>query len=182
VSSPRDTEAAAGLVHAAVRLAGWLRGIAIVALLAMMLIVMLDIGLRETMNRLLPGSIELVQLMLVISVFLALPDTFLRDEQITIDVLDRTLGPRVLARLRTAALIVTLALLALMSWRMIPPALDTLAFGDRMSDLGIHFIWYWLPILAGSVVATAMVAVRLVRGRSGLGQAREDGREPRGHS
>jgi TRAP-type C4-dicarboxylate transport system permease small subunit len=180
VSSPPVTEPASGLWHAAARLAGWLRVVAIIALLGMMLIIMLDIGLREAMNSLLPGSIELVQLMLVISVFLALPDTFLRDEQITIDVLDRGLPPGVLARLRTAALVVTFALLAVMSWRMIPPALDTLAFGDRMSDLGIHFIWYWLPILIGSVAATAMVAVRLARGRVGESALREEGREPRG--
>ena len=135
------------------------------ALAAMVLIVTADVVLRLSLNELLPGSVELVQLALVITIFLGLPETFLRGEQITVDVIDRAVSPIVLRRLAAFALAGSMLLLGVMTWRMIPPAIDTLIYGDLTSDLAIPFIWYWLPLVVGALAATLAVAVLLLRPR-----------------
>lgn len=140
-----------------------LRVLAMAALVAMMLVTIVDVTMRNTVNELVLGGVELVQLALVAAVFFALPETFLRDEQISIDVIDRALTPRGVQTLRAAAAALTLAFLVLLAWRMVPAALDTLVIGDLTSDLGIPFIWYWLPLVIGAVTAVLTQGVIVVR-------------------
>jgi TRAP-type transport system small permease protein len=140
-----------------------LRFAAMLGLLAMMLVTIVDVTMRLTMNRLLLGSVELVELALVAAVFLALPETVLDRRHIAVDVVDRWLPPRGVRLLEQAAAVATAGLLAVMAWRMIGPALDTLEIGDRTSDLGISHFWYWLPIVVGSVTAAAAAVLALAR-------------------
>lgn len=137
----------------------WLRYAAMLALVVMMLVTVLDIGLRLTVNELVLGSVEIVQLTLVMVVFLALPETFLRDEHITVDALDQFASPRGLRTARICAALASLGLVAVMAWRMWPPALDTLTIGDLTSDLQFSLFWYWLPMLIGALVAVAVLVV-----------------------
>lgn len=140
-----------------------LRVIAMIGLVAMMLVSIVDVTMRLTLNRLLLGSVELVQLALVATVFLALPETILERRHIVVDVVDRWLSPRGLRVLGRIAAAATAALLAVMAWRMFAPALDTLAIGDSTSDLRISHFWYWLPIVVGAVTAAAAAVLVLVR-------------------
>lgn len=143
--------------------ARWLRGAAMIALLVMMAVTIVDVGMRATLNTLVLGSVEVVQLALVAVVFLALPETFLRGEHITVDALDQVASARLVRIARAAGLLATLLVVAVMAWRMLPLALDTLTIGDRTSDLGLSFVWYWLPLLVGSFVAALVVLARLLR-------------------
>jgi TRAP-type transport system small permease protein len=140
-----------------------LRNASMIALAVMMLVTVVDVTLRNTINQLVPGGVELVQLALVVLVFLALPETVLRGEHITIDAIDHAVSPRVLRRLRLTAAVLTLFLLVALTWRTLLPALDTIAFGDTTSDLGIGFIWYWLPIVVGVAAAALAQAVLVAR-------------------
>jgi TRAP-type transport system small permease protein len=144
-------------------LVGALRAASTVALAAMMLVTVVDVTLRNTINQLVPGGVELVQLALVALVFLALPETVLRGEHITIDAIDRAVSPRSLRRLVLTAAVLTLLLLLALTWRTLLPALDTIKVGDTTSDLGIPFIWYWLPIVVGIAAAALAQAVRVAR-------------------
>jgi TRAP-type transport system small permease protein len=151
-------------------LAGALRTASMVALAAMMLVTVVDVTLRNTINQLVPGGVELVQLALVALVFLALPETVLRGEHITIDAIDRAVSPGVLRGLRLAAAVLTLLLLLALTWRTLLPALDTIRFGDTTSDLGIPFIWYWLPIVVGAATAALVQVVRVARAFAAPGE------------
>ena len=156
----------------------FLRVLAVVALAAMMLVTIVDVTLRNTVNELVLGGVELVQLALVAAVFLALPETFLRDEQISIDVIDRALTPRGVQTLRAVAALLTLAFLVLLAWRMVPAALDTLVIGDLTSDLGIPFIWYWLALLIGAAASVLTQGVIVVREFASLRSAPPRSAEP----
>lgn len=152
-------------------IARWLKLAAMLALLAMMLVTILDVGLRVAINELVLGSVELVELLLVMVVFLALPETFLRDEHITVDALDQVVSVGGLRVARIAGALASLALVAVMAWRMVPPALDTLAMGDLTGDLQISLFWYWLPMLVGAVAAVAaliVVVLTEIDGASGV--------------
>jgi hypothetical protein len=56
------------------------------------------------------------------------------------------------------------------AWRTLPPALDTIASGDTTSDLGIPFIGYRLPIVAGIAAATRVPVVRVARAFAAPGE------------
>jgi TRAP-type C4-dicarboxylate transport system permease small subunit len=140
-----------------------LRILSMGALLVMMLVTILDVTMRLVINELVLGSVEIVQLALVATVFLALPETFLRDEHITVDVIDQVVSPRTLRRLRLAATLATMVFVAVLAWRLIPPALDTLEVGDRSSDLQISLFWYWLPLVVGGVVSALVMVLVMLR-------------------
>jgi TRAP-type C4-dicarboxylate transport system permease small subunit len=152
------------------RFASLLRQVAMFALVAMMAVTIIDVSMRLLLNELVLGSVEIVQLALVCCVFLALPETFARDEQITVDAVDQLSTPATVRWLRRIAAILTVLLLFVMAARTVPPAMDTIEVGDRSSDLLIPFFWYWLPIVIGvsaSAVAALVVAVRIWRLRLG---------------
>ena len=151
-----------------------LRTVAAIALLAMMLVTIVDVTMRSVLNELVLGAVELVQLALVATVYLALPETLLRGEHITVDVVDQALSPTALRRLRRIAAIATTLLVVVLAWRTIPPALDTIEIGDLTTDLGISLIWYWLPLVVGAVagaVAAVVYAVGEFADRSADGSA-----------
>jgi TRAP-type transport system small permease protein len=129
------------------------------ALVVMMLVTIVDVTMRMLLNDLVLGSVELVELALVAVVFLALPETFVRDEQITVDLVDQLVRDKALRRLRSGAAIVTALFLGALAWRTVPPALDTLEIGDLTSDLQLSLFWYWLPIVTGAVVAAVIAVV-----------------------
>ncbi len=130
------------------------------ALGVMMAVTIVDVGMRLVLNELVLGSVEVVELALVCVVFLALPETFIRDEQVTVDVVDQLAGPRARRWLERSAALATAVLLVVMAVRTVPPALDTLEIGDLTSDLQLRLLWYWLPLVLGAVVA-ALAAIAM---------------------
>jgi TRAP-type C4-dicarboxylate transport system permease small subunit len=154
------------------RLLLFLRVLAMLALGAMALVTIVDVTLRNTINELVLGGVEIVQLTLVAVVFFALPETLLRGEHITIDVIDQAVPAPAVRALRVLGGLATLLLLVVMAWRMLLPALDTLEFGDMTTDLRISLFWYWLPLLIGgaaAVLAQLVVVVRTLAARDGPG-------------
>jgi TRAP-type C4-dicarboxylate transport system permease small subunit len=129
---------------------------------AMVLLTVADILLRAAANRPIPGVVELVELALACSFFLALPAVFLRDGHIVVDVVDAMAPRRVPLLKRLAAALAVLAL-ALMAWQGWISASDALAFGDVTSYLSIPRIVYWIPVLAG-IVGAALAALAIAAG------------------
>ena len=147
-------------MKALVAAARLMRYAAMVALLLMMAVTILDVGMRIAINELVLGSVEVVQLALVATVFLALPETFLHDQHITVDALDQFASPRAVRSARIVAGIAASVLVGVMAWRMVLPAIDTLVYGDLTNDLQMSLFWYWLPMLIGILLA-AVITVYL---------------------
>ena len=138
---------------------GWLAALCVAG---MMLVTVADVALRWFANYPLRGTVEIVELLLTCSFFLALPVTFLRDENIVVDVIDRWVGTRgvsILKRLSAALAVVVLSILAWQGWIS---AQDTLVFGDVTSDLSIPKIYYWIPLLVGFIGAALTAFVILL--------------------
>ena len=157
-----------------------LRRVSMLALLLMMTVTIIDVGMRMMLNELVLGSVEIVQLMLVAVVFLALPETFRRDDQITVDVIDQLVGPGTVKRLRLVAAFLTLLVMTVMAWRTVPPALDTLEIGDQTSDLQLSLFWYWLPLVIGVICAAVAAVLGFVAEARGSSVVREEGELPGG--
>jgi TRAP-type C4-dicarboxylate transport system permease small subunit len=145
------------LRNAAASFCGWAASF---ALAAMMLVTVTDVVLRAVANRPIRGALELVELLLACTFFLALPASFLREEHIVVDIVDGWL-PRAVPWLRRAAGALAVAVMAVMAWQGWIGAKDTLVFHDVTSDLEIPRIWYWVPVLAGMIGAALAAAAML---------------------
>ena len=132
-------------------------GLASVFLAAMMLLTVADVLLRAFANRPIRGMYELVELLLACTFFVALPAVFLRDEHIVVDLVDGV-APKAVPALKRFAEVVAVVVLAVMAWQGWKAAAETLVFNDVTSDLAIHRLWYWAPVLVG-MVGGAIAAV-----------------------
>ena len=123
----------------------------------MMLLTVVDVALRAAFNLPIRGTYELIELLLACTFFLALPAVFLRDEHIVVDVADAVV-PKAVPALRRFAEVIAIAVLAVMAWQGWKAAAETLVFNDVTSDLAIHRLWYWVPVLAGMIGAALAAA------------------------
>ena len=131
-----------------------------VFLVAMMLLTVADVVLRAVSNQPIRGTFEIIELLLACTFFLALPAVFLRDEHLLVDVID-PLAPRWVPRLRRIAEIIAIPVLVLMAWEGWKAAQETLVFHDVTSDLAIHRILYWIPVLFGLIGGAAAAVVMI---------------------
>lgn len=135
-------------------------------LAAMMLLTVADILLRSVFNYPIRGMLELIELGLACTIFIALPAVFLRDEHLVVDVIDKLIRPSVVRALDLAGAVLSLIVLSVMAWQMVPLAQAMHEFGDVTSDLSIPKIYYWIPVLLGviaSALATLVFIVRWIR-------------------
>ncbi|MEK6243581.1 MAG: TRAP transporter small permease [Pseudomonadota bacterium] len=142
---------------------GWSAGF---SLAAMMLVTVADVVLRAAINKPIRGTLEIVELLLACSFFLALPATFLRDEHIVVDIVDG-FAVRWVPLLRRIAGVLGVLVMAAMAWQGWIAAKDTLMFHDVTSDLALPRIWYWIPVLAGMIGSCIAAAAMVFEGKNG---------------
>jgi TRAP-type C4-dicarboxylate transport system permease small subunit len=128
-------------------------------LAAMVLLTVADVALRSFFGYPIRGMLELIELGLACTIFIALPAVFLREEHLAVDVLKRS---RFLDR---AGAVVSLVVLAFMGWMMLPNARNMIEFGDVTSDLSIPRLWYWVPVLFGVLASALAVLFQFFRKR-----------------
>ena len=148
-----------GWRSAAAAACGW---VASAALAAIMLLTVADVLLRAILNHPIRGTLEIVELLLACSFFVALPATFLRDEHIVVDVVDG-LAPRWVPLLKRLAGMLGMLLMAVMAWQGWIAARDSLMLNDVTSDLSLPMIWYWIPVLAGMIGGGLAAAAMLIQ-------------------
>jgi TRAP-type C4-dicarboxylate transport system permease small subunit len=141
-------------------------------LLAMMMITVADVTSRALFNKPITGAYDLVQLFLVGSVFFSIPDVFMRDENIVIDFVDHLLGRRTIDLLKAIAYLLGFVFMAVLLWRMVPQALDSVRFNEVSPDLAISMGVHWSLMIFGIALAllpAALIAfaslVTLIEGR-----------------
>ncbi|MFC7400604.1 TRAP transporter small permease [Chelatococcus sp. GCM10030263] len=133
------------------------------ALAVMMAATCFDIASRSLLGWPLHGVVEIVEITVLLVAFLGLPEMFLKQEAIQVDIIDGFVSPQTLHGLKLFGLVVTLAFLALLTWTVLEPLADARRFGDVKPDLGVPLWWLYSVIVlcfAASVltVATSMVA------------------------
>lgn len=132
------------------------------SLAVMMLATDFDIVSRLAFNRPVHGIVELVEILVLASAMLALPETFMRDEQIRIDLIDSVLGKRALALVRAASLIACMAFLSVMCWNLIAPLRDARLFGDVKPDLGAP-VWPLYALILAAFIASILGCLMALR-------------------
>ena len=84
---------------------------------------------------------------------------------LVVDVIDHLVKKPLVRLLDLAGAVVSLVILVVMLWQMVPLARTMHEFGDVTSDLSIRKIWYWVPVLLGLFASAAATLVFVVRFR-----------------
>ena len=129
-------------------------GLAAAAILVfMMLFTSYAVTMRNFFDTPVLGVVEIMELALVSLIFIAMPGVFLRDEHVTVDVIDQVVSRKMRVFLRFFGLVLTLGFLIMMMSEMAEPAIDKLSDGEVTMTLGINRFIYWIPIIFGFVVS-----------------------------
>ena len=126
----------------------------------MVLINVVDVGMRSAFNEPIFGTFELVELLLAVVAFLVIAETFLRDGHITVEVIDGLVPPRAVDWLKASGMAATVAYLGLLVWAMVTPAVDLVRFNEVTFSLQLPKIWEYAPVLLG--IAAALVAALVI--------------------
>ena len=139
---------------------------AAVVLVFMMLFTTASVLSRQLFGLPVLGVVDIMELSLLAMIYVSMPGVFLRDENVTVDVIDQVLPRRMRVALRLAGLLLTLAFLTLMMVHMLPPALDKWQYNEVTMTLGISRFIHWTPIIFGfslSIAATVWVTLYYLR-------------------
>lgn len=107
------------------------------ALFAMMALQFIDVIARKLLGTSVPGTVELIELMMLAVVFAGLPLASLKSEHVVFDMFDHWLATPWRRGLSVLANLVCAALLIGAAWLVVERAVRTAAFGDITPRLGI---------------------------------------------
>ena len=122
-----------------------------VILFGMMALTFVDVVLRYVFNRPLRGAFEVTELMLLVLIFAGLPLVSHADEHVTMDFIDRLLGPRARDALRRAVEAGCAALMFFLTWLMWLKAGTIAGYGDTTDVLKIlvgPFVYFMAAMIA----------------------------------
>lgn len=126
-------------------------------------VVLADIGLRNTLDRAVLGTVDITQLCVMTCAFWAIPFAFTRAGHVRVEVGESLMTPRLRHGLDAAAAVlgaVFVGLVGLYGW---DAARLAMTYGDVSQTIGIPMIWYYATLLSGcalSILATLAVALR----------------------
>jgi TRAP-type transport system small permease protein len=127
-------------------------GIAASVLLAcLMLVTFVDVVARYLFNRPIRGAFEVTELLLLVLIFAGLPLVSHADEHVTMDFIDRWLGPRGRARLNRLINLLVSALMFFMAWQVWIRAGRVSSYGDATDVLRIlygPFVYFMAAMVA----------------------------------
>jgi TRAP-type C4-dicarboxylate transport system permease small subunit len=134
--------------------------LAMLALLAMGVVTACDVFLKYVFSRPIIGTYDLVESLLPVVIFHGLPATLLRRQTIVIDLIDHFVDDRGRRALIAISDAVVFVVLILITWALVAPAGQTLAYGDRKIELGLPLAVIWGLVIAGmaGVVLAAMAS------------------------
>jgi TRAP-type C4-dicarboxylate transport system permease small subunit len=142
-------------------------GLAAAAILIfMMLFTTVAVTMRQLFGTPVLGVVDVMELALLGLIYVAMPGVFLRDDNVTVDVIDHMLSRRARVALRALGLVLALVFLSMMMVNMLPQALDKWQFNEVTMTLGINRFIHWTPIIFGfalSIVGTAWVLFHYVK-------------------
>jgi TRAP-type C4-dicarboxylate transport system permease small subunit len=163
----------------AVRLAEGLLGMIVAALLmVMMLITVVDVVGRYAVKQPVPGAYELIELMLAVVIFMALPLVCLKDENITVTMLIEGFSTRVRQVHAGVVSLVCAGVLAVVAWRLYAHAAQLASYGDVTMFLRLPRgpIGYSMAALSAlGAVALVVIAIDYLQGARTPGASGEVG-------
>lgn len=135
------------------------------ALVVMIGVTVADVLLRYLLRKPIYGAYDIVESCLLVFVFHSIAAVFLNRQNIVIDLIDTVIGRRLTTALIRFTDALSVALLCLLLWAMIAPAVQAYQYGDRKLELGLPVYILWIVALAG-LSGTILCALGALLGRA----------------
>ena len=131
-------------------------GIAMAALVVMMLVTVADVFMRYAFAQPIRGAYGMTEACLAVFVFHGISMTFAGRRNVVIDLIDGMVPGAMVAALIRLTDVLSVAVLLLVAWTMLDPARQAWDYGDVKPELGLP-LWY-LWAVAGAGVAGTIVS------------------------
>ncbi len=139
-------------------------GIGVAILIACALLTVADVVLRRVRGEAIPGMVDLTQLMVMTGVFLCIPYVFEQRANVEVELVHERLPASMQRALSLLWSVVSALFLVAIAWYAAIAASQVLEYGDRSPTVAIPMIWYWAPILFGTIVSAFVCVVQIARG------------------
>jgi TRAP-type C4-dicarboxylate transport system permease small subunit len=152
-------------------------GVSSLVLFVLMAMTCVDVVGRELFNDPLDGATELTQLMLGIIVFAVLPTVSLREEHVSVDLLDIWFPKRLIGKRQAILNLVMAVIMGVLAWRVWLSAERTADYGDATEylELPIAPMEFFISIMSGiAAIALAANVVRYARGSGPMSRTGSD--------
>lgn len=136
----------------------WLRLLLAAVPMAMVVVTVLDV-LGRRIDRPLPGAIEIIELLMGLLVFGALPLVTAERGHVTVSLFDEMLGPRLLLWRDRLVAGLSAVVLGVVAWRLADKGAELFGFGDRSTYLGVPLA----PLALFMALMAAASALLLLR-------------------
>lgn len=114
----------------------------------------LDILLRKLFDISYQGTIDLVQLCVLSAAFLSIPYAFISRSHVAVAIFTDKLSGRWREAISALAALLGCAVMAAFSWFGIDYAAMQIEYGDVSQTIGIPIVWYWAPVIYGTLLST----------------------------
>lgn len=155
----------------ATRVGGWLLALLetlmVIVLIVMVLLTMADVIGRYFMNRPLPGTIELIELMLGLIVFGTLPLTTLGQEHIVVDILTPAFRGSLKRVQQTLVSIIGAVVLGFIGWQLWRRGVELAGYGDLTAYLKLPVAPIAFSMSALSFLSCALLLALSVQAARG---------------
>ena len=136
--------------------------VGMILLAGLMLTISIDVILRYIFNRPLKGSIDIIEVMLVIVVFFGMAYTETKGGHVTVDILTSRLSHRARAVVDSIARALVAGVLVIITWQSIVYAIRWMAAGPTTSVLRIPEYPLILVVAFGSTLFLLVVLIKLI--------------------
>lgn len=143
--------------------------IAAAALFAMMALTFVDVIGRYGFHRSIFGAAEIIEHLMIVTVFAGLAFITARNEHITVSLLDHVIARHIDAAQRWTSIAISVGCTALITWQMFEHGLDLLRSGKRTAVLDLP---QWTQPMSAAVLSLAgfaLLAAAVARTRGRLG-------------
>jgi TRAP-type C4-dicarboxylate transport system permease small subunit len=134
-----------------------------VVLFAMMALTCVDVVGRYLFNRPVPGGLEIIEILVAATVFGALPLVTLREEHVTVDLLDAVVPDWLLRLQQVAASLLAAAVCGVAAWQLLLRANRMLGYGDTTAVLKITLYPLTYLMSAGMALVAVIFLVLAFR-------------------
>lgn len=124
-------------------------GVAMTALVVMMMTIVVDVFMRYAFNAPVVGAFDLVEICLVIAVFYGMGAAISGFHEIVIDLIDQVAPPALVSVLCRLAGLLSAAILIFIFIAMLTPAMQAYQYGDIRLELRIPVWIIWVIALVG---------------------------------
>lgn len=139
----------------------------IACLLGAAMVTVADIGLRF-FGAAIPGVVDIVQLLILVTGFAAIPFAFHRDAHVSVDLFSQVFPRRIQSLLVVLASLGGVALMGLILYYGWEAAKAQMMYGDVSQNIRIPMLWYWLPLLVGSALSVLAGVLATLQALAGL--------------